>query len=112
MDSNQIDQLLIAYSSKIPAESMPMVRERLLSCDSMTTASAALCQLKDPTIALVLSICLGGFGVDRFYIGDAGLGVGKLLTCGGVYIWWFIDLFLIMDATRKKNLNTLLFMMR
>jgi TM2 domain-containing membrane protein YozV len=42
-------------------------------------------------------------GIDRFYIGDTGLGVGKLLTCGGIYIWYAIDWFLIQGATRQKN---------
>ena len=61
----------------------------------------------EPVLVLILSIFLGGFGVDRFYIGDIGLGFGKLLTCGGLYFWWLIDLFLIMDATKEKNLQQL-----
>ena len=41
-------------------------------------------------------------------IGDVGLGVGKLLTCGGAYIWWLIDIFMISDATKRKNLEILM----
>lgn len=68
-----------------------------------STAMAAFSDIKDPTISIILSILLGELGIDRFYIGDIGLGVGKLLTGGGCGIWWIIDLFLIMEATRKKN---------
>lgn len=32
----------------------------------------------------------------------------KLITCGGCGIWWLIDLFLIMGATREKNLQKIL----
>ncbi len=53
---------------------------------------------------LVVSIVAGTFGIDRFLIGDIGLGLGKLLTLGGCGIWTFIDFFLIMDATKEKNL--------
>lgn len=62
-------------------------------------------QRKGPTIALILSILLGALGIDRFYIGDIGLGVGKLLTLGGLGIWALVDWFLIMSATRRRNMD-------
>jgi TM2 domain-containing membrane protein YozV len=53
----------------------------------------------------LISIFAGAYGIDRFYIGDTGMGVGKLLTCGGVGIWAIVDWFLIQGATKQKNLE-------
>lgn len=107
MEANQVDQMLIVYGSKLPAASLPMVREQLLAMDG-NTANVLFAQMKDPTLVLIISILLGGYGIDRIYLGDVGLGILKLLTCGGLGIWWLIDLFLVMDKTREKNLEKII----
>ncbi|WCJ57969.1 TM2 domain-containing protein [Fontisphaera persica] len=52
-------------------------------------------------VALLLSILVGGLGVDRFYLGYTGLGILKLVTCGGFFIWYLYDV--IMIATGKMK---------
>lgn len=107
MDANQVNQLLALYGNRLPFESLEMVKNKLLYMD-YNDASVLFAQFKDPTMAIILSAVIGTLGVDRFYIGDVGLGVGKLFTCGGFYIWWIIDIFMISDATKRKNLEMLM----
>lgn len=45
--------------------------------------------------ALVLSVTLGGFGVDRFYLGHWQEGIGKLFSFGGLGVWVIVDAILV-----------------
>ncbi|WP_296648102.1 NINE protein [Rhodoluna sp.] len=67
--------------------------------DASVPGDASLPPQREYIIALLLSIFLGTLGVDRFYTGHIGLGVGKLLTFGGFGIWALIDI--ILYATRS-----------
>ena len=113
MESEKVNHMLMMLSSKIPAGSIPSVRTRLENTDISESEILALqSQMKDPLLSILLSIFIGSLGIDRFYIGDVGLGIGKLLTAGGCGIWWLIDIFLIVDATKQKNLEQLSYYLR
>lgn len=53
--------------------------------------------------ALLLSITLGGFGVDRFYLGNWQEGVGKLFSFGGLGVWTLLDVILIATGYLKPG---------
>lgn len=56
-------------------------------------------------LTLLMSIFLGWIGVDRFIMGKVGTGILKLLTFGGLGIWWVIDLILIATKYPFKNVK-------
>ena len=58
---------------------------------------------KDRDIALLLSVLAGYWGVDRFFVGDIGMGFLKLFTAGGCGILWIVDWFLIRGRAEDHN---------
>jgi hypothetical protein len=56
---------------------------------------------KEWLTVVLLSWLVGGLGVDRFYLGQTGLGILKLVTCGGCYVWTLYDA--IMYTLRKQH---------
>jgi len=65
-------------------------------------APTAATGYKPQSTAFLLSMFLGGFGVDRFYLGYTGLGIAKLLTGGGCGIWSIVD-FVLTGMGKMKD---------
>ena len=87
---NPVDQWITINAKYFPTEQVQYIRQRLEALPEQQ-----------------LSLLGRTLGIDRFLLGQIGLGVGKLLTCGGCGIWSIVDLFLIMDATRQSNAQKL-----
>lgn len=103
MDSQKVDMFMMINSKYFEGHHLNTIREKLMTLDESQWQRLQLTQFKDPTTALLISIFVGPYGIDRFYIGDTGMGVGKLLTCGGFMVWTIVDWFLIQGATKEKN---------
>ena len=108
MTEEKANLFMLGVKEYLPNESLSMVRGRLDKVDDSKANIMSVMNFKSPTIAIILSVLIGTLGIDRFYAGDIGLGILKLLTAGGCGIWWFIDLFLIMKRVKEKNLNDLM----
>ena len=107
MESQKVDMFILTSGKYFESHQVALIRDRLLSMDDSKWGIVSTLQFKDPTTSLIVSILVGSLGIDRFIIGDTGMGVGKLLTCGGLGIWAIIDWFMIKGATKEKNMAKL-----
>lgn len=107
MDSQKVDMFVLTNGKYFHEEQISIIRTRLLEMSDDKWASISMLSFKNPIASLILSLFAGGLGIDRFYLGHIGLGIGKLLTCGGIGIWTIIDWFLIMGATKDVNFQKL-----
>lgn len=111
MENATMANLMIIWQDKIPAESVLILQDQLKNIPEDRTAPLMGIQLKSPLIGLILGIFLGVFGIDRFYKGNIGLGIAKLvltLTYFGIVIsffWSLVDLFLVWKGIKKDNLQ-------
>ena len=105
MNTQKVDMFIMSNVKFFESHQMAFIRKKLITIDDSKWEKLSITQFKDPTTVLIISILIGSLGIDRFMIGDTGLGIGKLLTCGGFGIWSIIDWFLIQKATREKNLE-------
>ncbi len=108
MDNQKVEQFLAANGKFFPAEKVPIIKQRLLDADEGKAAVIQCIDFKDPTMLLIISILVGTLGVDRFMLGEVGLGVAKLLTAGGCGIWSIVDWCIITNRTKEYNYNELM----
>lgn len=101
--NDKLDMWIMSNAKFFPAEKIPLLQEKIAQLPDSKVNLLYSVELKDPTTLLIVSILLGELGVDRFMLGDTGLGVLKLLTLGGCLVWWLIDCFTVQNRTRELN---------
>lgn len=103
MEKEKINQFVMMNADKFPPMMIQQIKSKLETLNEEQESTLMATEWKSPTVGLVLALFVGGLGVDRFWLGDTGSGIGKLLTCGGLGIWCIIDWFTAMDRIKKYN---------
>lgn len=103
MQDMRVNAYLTANSKYFNSSALPTVRDVLTRIPDDAIYQVEAIEYKEPVTMLLFSLFLGSLGVDRFMLGQAGMGVLKLLTAGGCGIWTIVDWFLIQKMTKSAN---------
>ena len=104
MKKQDIDLYLTTNAKYFDASAIPIIRQKLENADDSALVTLQATELKDPMVLLLVSIFLGSLGIDRFMLGDTGMGILKLLTCGLCGILTIVDWFTISKKAKDANL--------
>lgn len=108
MDQQKIDMFIMTNQKYFPPEKIMYLKERLRTIDDTKFSLISTIEMKDPTTILLISIFLGVLGIDRFMVGDVGLGILKLLTAGCCGILTIVDWFTISKKAKDVNFNNVM----
>lgn len=112
MKEENVRQIIGIAGDKLPEDKLMVLKNKLADQPDEKIDEIMCANLYNPTHVLLFSIFLGGLGIDRFMIGDTGIGVGKLLlgwaTCG---LWPLIDIFISYKKAKEKNFNKLMMLL-
>lgn len=90
---------VVSQATEIPAlcrtSEIPVVSQTTAPEDT-APADTAAARNRSFVLTWLLSLLLGFFGLDRFYTGRYLTGALKLLSLGGLGIWWIIDLVIVL----------------
>ncbi len=105
MDQQKIDLFIMTNQKYFPAEKIIFIKEKLRTIDDEKFSLVSAMDFKEPTTLLLVSLFLGGLGIDRFMLGDTGMGILKLLTGGCCGILTIVDWFTITKKAKEVNFN-------
>lgn len=137
MDDNKVQSAFISHLDSIPETKRLLYKSALENADDSCYENLMNVKLKNRSTVTLLSVFLGSFAIDRFYLGDIALGVLKIavillspilfvvLMIGervGVddltrfilfylmtaNLWWFIDIFVCRKRIKEKNFRILM----
>ena len=108
LEQQKIDMYIMTNQKYFPEEKIVYLKDKIRTMDEEKFSLISTIEMKDPTTLLIVSIFLGILGVDRFMLGDIGMGILKLLTFGCFGILAFIDIFTISKKTKERNFNKIM----
>ena len=108
MTQDRIDMYIMTNQKYLPAEKIVFIKQKLLEADVRKFQLVSAVEFKDPTTILLVSIFLGSLGIDRFMLGETGMGILKLLTLGCCGVLTIIDWFSVQKKAKEINYNNLM----
>lgn len=105
MEQQKIDQFLTVNRQFFAEEDLITISNSLASIDESKETAIMALKFKNPQTTLLISIFMPW--ADRLYLGQIGMAVAKLATCGGCGVWTIMDIINAKKNAQKVNMEIL-----
>ena len=106
MTKEKVLELIVQYKDLVDESKLPILKNALEKADDETYERLLMVKTYNLTNVTLFSIFLGGVSGDRFYLGDYGVAIGKLLFgCFTFGIWNLIDIISCNHLKRVINIK-------
>ena len=108
MKQDQIDMYIMTNQKYLPADKIVFIKQKMQEVDDEKFSLISALEYKDPMTILLVSIFVGSLGIDRFMLGDTGMGILKLLTMGLCGVLTIVDWFTVQKKAKDVNFQNLM----
>jgi len=128
---SRVEIFMMNHDRNLPKETLASIRTKLENAKEAQWQRVNAIKFKESIIALILSLTIGPYGLDRFYIGDYLVGAAKALYTITVciiafciafqdnpdwvlltillvselflFVWYIFDIFAVQRQLKWKN---------
>ncbi len=100
MEKSKVDLFLAMNADNFHPQDLMIVKDRLESIPDDKAFIVQTISFQKPDFILIIAIVLGW---ERFWLNDVVLGIIKIITCYGCFLWWLIDIFSAKSRARTYN---------
>lgn len=94
---------LLSKADIFPSSKFPLIKSAVDKMDEDKLLMVQSASYKSPFIVFIFAFLLGGIGLDRFFLGQIGLGILKIITLQGLFIWGIVDWFTAFSRAKEYN---------
>ena len=100
MEKSKVDMFVGMNVENFNPQDLMMIKEKLEKMEDDKFFMVQGAEFQKPSTIFLIAILLGW---ERFWLDDVALGIVKIVTCYGCFIWWLVDIISAKERAKKYN---------
>lgn len=100
MEKQKVDMFIGMNAENFTPQDLMIIKEKLEKMEDDKLFLIQGTEFQKPSTIFLIAILLGW---ERFWLDDVGLGIVKIITFYGCFIWWLVDIFSAKERAKKYN---------